>query len=156
MTGFVQGDFIDRDKKQIIEKSPTYKLVTFFYKVLSVERGRNIHSINQAMDLSLAKKFLKVIREELDLFPSEAFEIAQGMVYDLITNEKDFRLRFPVSNLGILGQAKMRFITEELFKRRKLREMDDTPENFDELYEKSLLEDKDGYKYNLDKMLEDD
>ena len=150
-----QPDLFTERKRSGRREPDTFKLVTYFYKVLSVKRDRNIHSINQIMDLSLSKKFLKVIKEELGVFPTEAFEIAQEMIYDLITNEKDLGLRFPVSNLGILGQSKMRFITEELFKRRKLKEMDDTPENFDEIYEKSLLEEKKDYKYNLDKMLED-
>lgn len=156
MSDFDQGDLFKKRKREGRREPDTFKLVTYFYKVLSVKRDRNINSISQAMDLSLSKKFLKVIKEELDLFPSEALEVAQEMIYDLVMNEKDFRLRFPIANLGILGQAKMRFITEELFKRRKLRELDETPENFDEIYEQSLLKEKDDYKYNLDEMLEDE
>ncbi len=157
MDDLEQGDIFKKIKRSGRKESGAFKLVIYFYKVLSVKRDRNIYSTSQAMDLTLSKKFLNVIKEELEVFPSEAFEIAQGMIYDLITNEEDFKLRFPVSNLGILGQAKMRFITEELFKRKKLKEIDDTPENFDEIYEQSLLkEEKDGYKYDLNKMLEDE
>ncbi len=156
MSNFEQVDLFKKIKREGRKETDTFKLVIYFYKVLSVKRDRNIHSINQAMDLSLSKKFLKVIKDELDLFPSETFEVAQEMIYDLITNEEDFKLRFPIAGLGILGQAKMRFITEELFKRRKLKEIDDTPENFDEIYERSLLKEKDDFKYNLDEMLEDE
>lgn len=156
MSDFEQVDLFKKIKREGRKESDTFKLVIYFYKVLSVKRDRNINSINQSMDLSLSKKFLKVIKEELDLFPSEAFEVAQKMIYDLIINEKDFGLKFPVAGLGILGQAKMRFITEELFKRRKLKEIDDTPENFDEMYERSLLKENKDYKYNLDEMLEDE
>ena len=156
MSDFEQPDLFTKIKRSGRKTPDTFRLVTYFYKVLSVKRDRNINSINQAMDLALAKKFLKVVKEELGLFPSEAFEVAQGMIYDLINNEKDFGLRFPISGLGVLGQTKMRFITEELFKRRKLKEMDDTPENFDEIYEQSLLKEKEDYKYDLDEMLEDE
>jgi len=151
-----QPDLFTEKRRSGRREPDTFKLVTYFYKILSGKRDRNINSINQSMDLSLSKKFLKVIKEELGIFPTEALEVAQEMIYDLITNEKDFKLKFPISNLGILGQAKLRFITEELFRRRKLKEMDDTPENFDELYEQSLLKEKKDYKYDLNEMLEDE
>ena len=153
MKEFEQLELFDKRRN-----SSPYKLTTYFYKVLSTVRERNIFSRNIGADLSLAKKFLESIQDELNISSSGAFEIGQGMIFDLINHENEIGLRFPITSLSVLGQAKMKFVTEELFKRKRLREIEDTPANFDEIYEHYYVN-----KYNenetkcldLDRMLEE-
>jgi len=99
----------DPKKKYI---TPVSKLISYFYQRLSFIKGIDYYSKREGKDRSIAKELLSRFLEEgcpQESVLDRAFEV----INYLILNEDKVGIRFPITDMSVLGQGNMKWVTDK-------------------------------------------
>lgn len=138
------------------------ELVNFFYQKMS-RKYPDLKQIkrNFGRDRAIAKRFVDS-RMESGINRLRALNEAAELIEILFKYEEDFKFKYPVQSIGILGQKNLRWVTDKLERkwiedkaREKARKLRTFNEQLEKAQETELKINQDSHEAELEKILEE-